>query len=360
METEKRSMESTISTLRSRARSALMDRDLAHNQVTSVEAVAQKHLDDIASLNKTVSGLREAIASGKMQVANLEARLSQSITKEEHLRIVDDLSGKIDELLSDGLDARNIRTDLECERKSLGESNKNLKEKLEAKSKRVAVLEDEITSLNASIACKQRRIDSLDSELNLMRKSCEQERESLESSHAIALALAEQSAAGALSRASVTQSALEVTQQRLADLLRENESLRKDALKPRICSSVQTSQGDWATVSIQTEAMNRGVHESCSTQTESTMLSTAVQTETIANAVEEICKCSKCKAPSHQFSLFPCGHGLCVACCELLVIADEVSLGGIVCEQCEDRLPVTRIVRNRPLEQIIRELFNLP
>lgn len=336
-----------------------MDRDLAHNQVTSAEAVAQKHLDEIACLNKTVAGLREAIASGKMQVANLEARLSQSITKEEHLRIVDDFSGKIEELLSDGLEARNIRTDLQCELKSLAESNSDLQEKLEASSKRNIVLQDEISSLNASTACKQRRIDSFDTDLNLIRKSFEQERESLESSHAIALALAEQSAAGALSRASVTQSALEFTQQRLTDLLRDNESLRKDALKPRICSSVQTSQGNWETVSIQTE----GVHESSLVQTESTngplMSSRAVQTEAGSARIEEICKCSRCKAPSHQFSLFPCGHGLCVDCCESLVIADEVSLGGIVCEQCEDRLPVTRIVRNRPLEQITRELFNL-
>jgi chromosome segregation ATPase len=338
-------MESTVSTMKSRVRSVMMDRDLAQSHLSASESTVQKHLDQITSLTKTISSLKDTLANSKSLISNLEAKLTTMIPKEDHNNIVEDLTNRIEDLLSDGLEASHIRSRLESDLKSAADQNHTLTHKLDSCNQSLSRLRDEISSLQSESESKQRKIDSFEAEFNRLRKSSEQDQQSLESSHAIALALAEQSAAGALSRASVASSALELTQRRLNELVSENERLRNDAvmsnIKPLVSSVSSQTTFERKSVSIQIEAPSTEVQQ--------------VQTDTVqfvTKEIQDLCLCSKCNTSIHDFSLFPCGHGLCVECCESLIVADEISLGGISCDQCEDKLPVTRIIRNRSLERL--------
>ena len=352
-------MESTISSLRSKIRSLQSEKECLASQLGTLDDEKRKLRDEAASLNKMVCSLREAYADCKAQSNILEAKMHKMIKKDDHDKILGEVTDRLEDYISDSLEFSSIRIRLEKDLKNLMDSNRDLTNRMTKQNETITLRDQEIRSLNESCKAKQKRIDTLESDTHLMKTSHEQEKESLESTHAVALTLLEQSTAAALSKASVASTALDLMQQRVSDLQKENEVLQKErfkssTLKPLLVSiCIGTSH---ALISSQTQTETFIEYTiPCQVETDPVMVLSTTQHEKIA----EIARCGKCyKSEANTFSLFPCGHGCCTECCEEALVQDELSAGGITCSACETSLPVTRIVRNRPLEALLGIILN--
>jgi hypothetical protein len=347
-------LESTTSTLRSRIKSIALDRDSLIAQVKVLEEERQKSQLNQSAINKTLNNLKESLSSAKVTISAQDSRLSTMIARDEHERIVGELSDQLQEAVAENIEAAHIRDAAEIDTSKLRESNRELEKRITEEKSKLCAAKQQIEDLSVNLRSEEHKRQNLESDIAIIKRVSRQEIESLESSHAVAISLLEQSASSALSKASVTSSALDFTKTKLIEAQEENESLKKHlfsaTVKPMV-NSVYTETGNSSTSTLTQTVYIQ--NPSVSIQADPV----SILEPSVKVIINSICSCCHCKEPRTQFSLFPCGHGLCLSCCEQLVVNDEISLGGITCPECADGQPITRIIRNRPLESLA-QLFH--
>lgn len=354
LEGDKRVMESTISSLKTRIRAANTERDGVYSQIKEMQAEKQVRQDELTSLSRMVGNLKEALSASKSRVVSLEARSLNMIEKQEHERMMSELTDRLEEYISGGLEASENRVRLENEMRGLQTTNSHSLWKISELNTLILNKDCEIRSLIDESTARTNQIVKLESDLRFMVQSHEQEKESRDSSHSIAIALLEQSTSAALSKASVANNAIEVMKQKINDLLIRNEKLEKERFDEIISNKRSTMSVGVGTVQLQQHFTSVQTEEECHCTGITTDPVTILFPEQVRR-IHEISTCGLCGQRLHiTFSIFPCGHGCCTKCCEEALVRDEMSLCGITCAACENpNLPVTRIVRNRPLEEII-------
>lgn len=195
-----------------------------------------------------------------------------------------------------------------------------------------------------------RRENQLNADLLLAHKLHAEAIKSLESSHAIALNLVQQSSDATIGLLSRENSVLKSAEASSAVLIAQLSSVLEKQSKIEIrCATCQTDSEKTASTGSQTET---GKQARVGVQTEASDENCLILSPCRTRQVMDALKCFACNSSRNlSHSIFPCGHGMCEKCFQTFSQSDS-GFAGVECLECANSLPVTRISPNVPLRNL--------
>ena len=317
------------------------NRDIEESK-TLIEAQSKKQALKCANLNQAL--------------AEIQTTLSESISKENHQRIITENQ---ESLNKKDLIIESLNDQIATLMSRLEQSDQNLLETKQSLSTSIST----VTLFETAATESRIEIESLNLQLREAKKNLaiqtEQHRErirSLEHHHSLAISMLEKSHSVQFNR---LQSELDLSS------------------KLVLLKNIQVDQMKCKLVDYEIQLVDQQIRDICidlgvqsdslllipqSSQTDRRVLLDNVATETDhihtltedqVSVIRRHLSCSSCTNTSSTTArpvstLFPCGHGMC-SDCVTLVMQSDLNRVGIACKQCDNNLPVTRISLNYPM-----------